>query len=309
MREGPGAFTRATPLHTLPASDLSTIRSMQTKRVDFPRVMFPRAVIEEVAATLLAAANDRPSNAPEEVIEDEVTTVRYLSMMVRLSNIEWRFDDPEEFLAAVDAEHDSYSCIFQVGKDYDQEVTIHKFAHMTSVSVSMPTRGLVERVAAPFHRAAVQWFVPEPVEEVIPAPKPVVFIGHGGSPLWREVKDHLADLHGYEVVAYETGARVGHAIRDVLDTMLLKSSFAILVMTAEDEQADETIRARQNVVHEAGLFQGRLGFPRVAILCEEGVDLFSNVAGIQYIPFSRRNIRETFGDVLATLRREFHTER
>jgi predicted nucleotide-binding protein len=31
-------------------------------------------------------------------------------------------------------------------------------------------------------------------------------------------------------------------------------------MTAEDEQADGQWRARENVVHEAGLFQGRLGF-------------------------------------------------
>jgi len=76
-------------------------------------------------------------------------------------------------------------------------------------------------------------------------------------------------------------------------------------MTGEDEQADGAFRARQNVVHEAGLFQGTLGFERVAILLEEGVTPFSNLDGIQYIPFAPGRIRETYGDVLATLRREF----
>lgn len=138
-----------------------------------------------------------------------------------------------------------------------------------------------------------------------PMEPPRVFIGHGGNPLWKDLKNHLTDHHPYSVEAYETGSRSGHTIRDVLDTMLNATSFAVLVMTPEDDQADGTVRARQNVVHEAGLFQGRLGFPRVAILAEEGVDLFSNIDGIQYIPFKKGNIRETYGDVLAALKREF----
>jgi hypothetical protein len=41
------------------------------------------------------------------------------------------------------------------------------------------------------------------------------------------------------------------------------------------------------------------------VLLEEGAKKFSNIAGIHQIRFSKGNIRETFGDVLATLRREF----
>jgi hypothetical protein len=33
--------------------------------------------------------------------------------------------------------------------------------------------------------------------------------------------------------------------------------------------------------------------------------MFSNLDGIQHIKFSKNNIREAFGDVIATLRREF----
>ena len=39
--------------------------------------------------------------------------------------------------------------------------------------------------------------------------RPAVFIGQGRSPGWRELKDHLGDKHGYRVVAYESGARLG----------------------------------------------------------------------------------------------------
>ena len=87
--------------------------------------------------------------------------------------------------------------------------------------------------------------------------------------------------------------------------MLTKSSFALLVLTAEDETTDGTKRARQNVVHETGLFQGRLGFTKAIVLLEEGAEEFSNLYGIQQIRFKKGNIKETFGDVLATIRREF----
>ena len=133
----------------------------------------------------------------------------------------------------------------------------------------------------------------------------MVFIGHGSSSQWRDLKDHLQDKHGYEVEAYETGARAGHHIRDILDEMASKSSFALLVMTAEDEQPDGAFRCRQNVVHETGLFQGTLGFSRAIVLMENGVEEFSNIQGIQQIRYQESNIKETFGEVLATLRREF----
>jgi hypothetical protein len=38
---------------------------------------------------------------------------------------------------------------------------------------------------------------------------------------------------------------------------------------------------------------------------EEGVDEFSNIAGIQHIPFSKGHINGTFGEVLAVIKREF----
>ena len=87
--------------------------------------------------------------------------------------------------------------------------------------------------------------------------------------------------------------------------MLNKSSFAILVMTGEDETKNDELQPRLNVVHELGLFQGRLGFSRAIMLFEKGTLEFSNIHGVDQIYFSKGAIKETFGDVLATLHREF----
>ena len=103
-------------------------------------------------------------------------------------------------------------------------------------------------------------------------------------------------------MAYEVGARAGHGIRDILEDMLREST---LVMTGEDETIDDNVHPRLNVVHEAGLFQGSLGFSRAIVLLEEGTQEFSNIHGIDQIRFSIGNIRETFGDVVATIHREF----
>lgn len=176
----------------------------------------------------------------------------------------------------------------------------------TSVEVEAPNRSLIEAVFEVFEKHLADSRLPTP-PEAAPS-EPTVFIGHGRSTLWQELKDHLQDKHGYSIQAYEIGARAGHAIRDTLNEMLKSSSFAILVMTGEDETAEGGLRPRQNVVHEAGLFQGRLGFNRAIVLFEEGTEAFWNIDGIGQIRFSRGNIKETFGEVLATLRREFHED-
>jgi predicted nucleotide-binding protein len=221
-------------------------------------------------------------------------------------NERWSFDSDEEFFAeyrrgftSASYQYSLYSRALAKGFDFSF-IAMSPSSHVT---VQTRERRDIERVFDVFerHLAESQVPVPPPPEQ----PPPTVFIGHGRNQQWRDLKDHLHDQHGYVVVAYEVGARAGHAIRDILTEMLEGSSFAVLVMTAEDETAEGEFRARQNVVHEIGLFQGRLGFSRAIVLAEEGAELFSNLEGVQQIRFAKRNIRETFGDVLATLRREF----
>jgi len=135
--------------------------------------------------------------------------------------------------------------------------------------------------------------------------KPIkIFIGHGHNDQWRDLKDHLHEKHGFDVVAYEIGPRSGLSVKEVLETMLNESSFAFLILTGDDVDSEGEMHARENVIHEAGLFQGRLGFRRAIILKEDGVKEFSNIYGLNQIRFSKGSIRETFGDVLATIKRE-----
>ena len=87
-----------------------------------------------------------------------------------------------------------------------------------------------------------------------------IFIGHGRSLLWRELKDFLNDRLGLDVDEFNRTATAGMPIPDRLNNMLNDAAFAFLILTAEDEQPDGTSTPRLNVIHEAGLFQGRLGF-------------------------------------------------
>lgn len=131
-----------------------------------------------------------------------------------------------------------------------------------------------------------------------------VFIGHGHSPIWREFKDFIKDRVG---LPYEEFNRVPVAgITNIgrLSQMLDSASIAFLVLTAEDEQADGEWQARMNVVHEAGLFQGRLGFERAIILLEDGCKSFSNVEGLGQIRFPKDNISACYEEVRRVLERE-----
>jgi predicted nucleotide-binding protein len=89
-----------------------------------------------------------------------------------------------------------------------------------------------------------------------------------------------------------------------LEEILNNAAFAFLILTAEDEQADGRLRARENVVHEAGLFQGRLGFKKAILLFEETCEKFSNIHGLGYIPFPTGKINATFEDIRKVLERE-----
>ena len=78
----------------------------------------------------------------------------------------------------------------------------------------------------------------------------------------------------------------------------------MLVLTGEDETAEGGKRARQNVIHEAGLFQGVLGFQRAVMLVQKGAEEFSNVAGLQYIEFEKDKIENCFWELQRVLKRE-----
>lgn len=131
-----------------------------------------------------------------------------------------------------------------------------------------------------------------------------VFIGHGRSLLWKNLKDFISERLHLPYEEFNREPTAGKSIKDRLEEMLNESSFAFLIMTAEDEHGDKTFHARENVIHEIGLFQGRLGFSKAIVLLEEGCEEFSNIHGLTQIRFPKEDILAKSEELRRVLERE-----
>jgi hypothetical protein len=131
-----------------------------------------------------------------------------------------------------------------------------------------------------------------------------VFIGHGRSLLWKDLKDFIQDRLALPWDEFNRVPVAGITNIARLSEMLDSAAIAFLIMTGDDEQTDGSVHARMNVVHEAGMFQGRLGFTRAIILLEDGCQEFSNIHGLGQIRFPRGNIRAAFEEIRQVLERE-----
>ena len=118
------------------------------------------------------------------------------------------------------------------------------------------------------------------------------------------MKDFIADRLRLPWDEFNREEVAGYTTSERLQTMLSQAAFAFLIMTAEEEHRDATVHARPNVIHEVGLFQGRLGLQRAIVLLEEGCSEFSNIRGLTYIGFPRGDISARFENVRRVLERE-----
>jgi predicted nucleotide-binding protein len=263
------------------------------KTKDYHRVLFTPEILLKARDCIESYITDKNRNID-------------LEFRIELPSGEsWQHDSQHEFFADYRVRPYPISATYSIWtKEYAVAVIFESYSRTTTVIVKAEERSMVESVFEIFEQAVDQSTLP-PEEKEEEKQNPHIFIGHGQSLQWKDLKDHLHEKHAYEVEAYEVGARAGHAIRDILEDMMTKSSFAIIVMTGEDKDEKGGLRARQNVIHELGLFQGHLGFSKAIILLEEGTEEFSNIHGINQIRYGKGNIKETFGEVLATIRREF----
>lgn len=260
------------------------------KEKDYLNTFFPPEVIIEAVNVLSSF-----------IAKENSQLIACMRRITFKSGESWSHDTDEEFFA--DYRKPLHHATYDLDWFYKFNIKIWIHERDTRVTIRAPERKQIEASFEVFERNAKRCKLPPLPEK--PKPRPIIFIGHGGSEQWRNLKDHLHEKHGYDVEAYEIGTRAGHAIRDILEEMLDKTSFAILVMTGEDKTDEGGMRARQNVVHELGLFQGKLGFTKAIVLLEDGTEEFSNIHGINQIRYGKGNIKETFGEVLATLKREF----
>ena len=256
------------------------------KNKTYPRTRFPSRVIEEAYDVFLSALDPKKKVKPPQ------------SLDITRGSETWSFDSFDEFLA-------EYPKAQRFHFDHiagDARLILWGNPRESEVKVRFSKRSQIEAVFQIFERNLDQ-------SRIVVEPEPItVFVGHGNDPQWRDLKDHLQDQHGLKVVAYEIGPRAGQSVKEVLETMLAESSFALLVLTGEDQYIDGEVHARENVIHELGLFQGTLRFTRAIALLEDGVKEFSNILGVNQVRFGQGNIREAFGDVVATIRREFAEE-
>lgn len=219
-------------------------------------------------------------------------------LWINSENENWTLDSIEEFYAAYPKVEQYYFYTY-VG---EKSLLIEGNRNSVRVEVGFPTRPSIESIFQIFETNLDK-------SKIIVETKPIkIFIGHGHDKQWRDLRDHIQDQHGFNVTAYEIGPRAGLSVKEVLESMLEESYMAFLILTCEDIDTDGEMHARENVVHEVGLFQGRLGFKRAIVVLEDGVHEFSNILGINQIRFSKGNIRETFGDVIATIKRELIDE-
>ncbi len=135
-------------------------------------------------------------------------------------------------------------------------------------------------------------------------PSQKIFIGHGHSKCWTELRDFLQVRLKLEWEEFNRLSVAGESTQQRLSEMLETASFAFLVLTAEEADKDGKMHARANVVHELGLFQGKLGFKRAVILLEEGCEEFSNISGLTYIRFPTGNLIASSEEIRRVLERE-----
>jgi hypothetical protein len=270
---------------------------MKSEEREYSNTRFPAEVIKEAVAAFDQQANPAGKHR------------LHLGMSVVIDNAERGHDDEQEFFADYRKSPDSA----YYHRWYDNasfRIRTSPFGGsgsstrpLVSVHIEAERWPQILAVFDVFEANKHQSLLPEEPIRARESERPVLFIGHGPTDVWKELRDHLRDKQGFNVVAYEIGARAGHAIRDILEGMAEESSLAFLVMTGDDTTLQGELHPRLNVVREAGFFQGRLGFNRAIVLLQNGVTEFSNIHGIEQIRFD--NIKEILGDVIATIRREF----
>ena len=164
------------------------------------------------------------------------------------------------------------------------------------------TLGLLEGLVKRLDEERLDFAPVQPEKETMSAGH--VFIGHGRSREWLALQNFLKDRLHLQCVEFNTESAAGLATTERLSELLNQAVFAFLVMTAEDEQADGSKRARENVVHEAGLFQGRLTFKKAIVVLEDDCAEFSNIHGLGQIRFRKGQIESCFEEVRKVLERE-----
>ncbi len=114
-----------------------------------------------------------------------------------------------------------------------------------------------------------------------------VFIVHGHDSLMKEVTARTLTQLGLEPIILHEQVDGGKTIIEKFEKNSSEVSFAVILLTADDEgkslkESEYQKRARQNVVFEMGYFIGKLHREKVFLLLEKGVEKPGDLDGIVY---------------------------
>lgn len=133
------------------------------------------------------------------------------------------------------------------------------------------------------------------IGEVVEAKPNRVFISHGRSKEWYKVQAFIEKDINVPTLELAQEANLGRTVLQKLSEESDNCSYAVIVMTGDDDLGDGKPRARENVMHEIGFFQGKYGLQNICLLYEEGTNIPSNIHGLVYIPFPKDYVEATFG--------------
>jgi predicted nucleotide-binding protein len=129
---------------------------------------------------------------------------------------------------------------------------------------------------------------PEEWTNHVKADKRSVFVVHGHNGELKQGVARLLSRFGLNPVILHEQADQGRTIIEKFEAHSTVG-FAVILMTGDDEGrkcGSPTLnkRARQNVIFECGYFVGKLGRSRVMTLVEDGLETFSDYAGVVFTP-------------------------
>jgi hypothetical protein len=128
--------------------------------------------------------------------------------------------------------------------------------------------------------------------------KTIVWLIRGGqSSTWLEVGRFLEHQLQLKYTEFTDASAKRFLVTERVAQMAFGADLAVAVMSAEDKVDGGGFRARQNVIHEIGVAQGALGWERVIICREEGVESFTNMSGLVYISYKRDAVTASFDDL------------
>jgi sugar/nucleoside kinase (ribokinase family) len=131
-----------------------------------------------------------------------------------------------------------------------------------------------------------------------------VFLVHESKRDWQAVRRFIVDQCKLEVFELSLAGVDENALAEIMAEQLPRCSFGVCVLSTDVSPGGAAGNADQDLVHQAGILQGRYGFKRVAILAEQSCMTFSNIAGLIHLDFPSGKIENTFFELERMFQRE-----